>query len=266
MFCRRGQMDNTSADKTAKCKQINSRADKTYWIKLWITGFGSTYKWSGAEAVEGRDWYGEEIKDNGGWGGLAVSRNRKKIANMSPTARWKKTTTGWECVKRGKQRWRTRGRYCYSLYEVGPNLLISHLTSMSTLSSSASSFYKTCVIREREHILCFSFPCTVTITTRGSDHRSVATLHLCSACALFDWGLLFTSYFLLLSPVQLCSLIPVLGSAKARGCEGASWDRCNTCRDSLIWPIGVNSAATMCRPCTLHMNELRQLNTTLPAL
>lgn len=141
MFCQLGQMDNTSADKTAKCKQINSRADKTYWIKLWITGSGSTDKWK-----EELIWCGNKGQQRGG---LAVSRNRK-VANM------------WE-----KQWWRTWGHNCYSLYEVRLNLLISHLASMSTLASSASSSYKSCFIKEHEHILRSSFPCTVTITTRG---------------------------------------------------------------------------------------------------
>lgn len=165
MFCRLGQMDNTSTDKTAKCKQINSQADKTQAVNNWIWLNGQVAR---AEKVEGRTdmvrkiWTTEE--------GLAVSRDGK-LSNKPLTAGCK--TTGWKYEKRGEQWWRTRGHNCFSLYQVGLNLLISHLTSMSTLSSVAPLFYKSYFIKQyipilalyvlyltegRYSILCFFFP------------------------------------------------------------------------------------------------------------
>lgn len=68
VLCRFGQMDNTSADKTPKCKQINSQADKTPRIKLWITRSCSADEW-GSRSSGRKSWYGVEIKDNrdGAW-------------------------------------------------------------------------------------------------------------------------------------------------------------------------------------------------------
>lgn len=142
VFCRFRQMDNTSADKPAKCKHINSKADKSHWIKLWITRSDSVDKWK-----EELIWCGNEGRQRRAW--LFPGWRQDESVQRTEEKQWR----------------RTRGHNCYSAACMKSEWFCSFHTSLPCPHSP--HLFKAYCIKEQEHILQSTYPCTVTITTSG---------------------------------------------------------------------------------------------------